>query len=229
MSKLKAPFGRVVVSVDIEGKNSHTFSGGTKIRLERNNNNLNRREVSPVNATVLSSEYMPEGSEVLISHNAVHDVNRLFNFTPLSGESEASDIKYYSLPDSECFVYREPGQEEWIACKGYATGLRIFKPYTGILENISPTVIKNKLFITSGSLKNKVVCTLKSCDYQIVYQDKNGREGNIIRVRHFDTEELHERQEVICVDNEMTKYVFDGKILIGISVSDAKQLNEVVC
>src|SRR6478609_5110390 len=121
MSKLKAPQGRVIVSVNVEGKNSNTFSDGTKISLERNNNNLNRREVAPVNAIALSSDYIPEGSEVLISHNAVHDVNRLFNFTALSGESEASEIKYYSLPDSECFVYREQGQTEWTACKGYAT------------------------------------------------------------------------------------------------------------
>ena len=64
--QLKAVDGKVIISVDLEGKNSHTFSDGTKIRLERQYNNLNRRETHPVNAIVIDGEGVKSGSQILI-------------------------------------------------------------------------------------------------------------------------------------------------------------------
>ena len=61
--------GRVVISVDLESKNSHTFSDGTKIRLEREYNNLNQRETKPVNAIVIDGEDIESGSQILIHPN----------------------------------------------------------------------------------------------------------------------------------------------------------------
>ena len=228
-SNIKPVFGRVIVAVNIEEKNSHTFSDGSKIRLERDYNNLNRREVSPVNAIVVSSNYMPPKSKVLIGHNAVHDVNRLFNYDKLSGQSEGGEVKYYSLLESECFLYKEEGDTEWQPCKGYATALRIYKPYTGFLHGIEPTVIPNKLFITSGEFKNKAVATLKSCDYEVVYQGDGGKEERKIRIRHFEQETEHEREEITAIDHDLTAKINSGEYHIGLSKSDATPLNDSVC
>ncbi len=59
MSKLKHTEGRIIVSVDIEAKNYHTFAGGIVIRRERQFDNLNRRETEPVNGFVISAKYIP--------------------------------------------------------------------------------------------------------------------------------------------------------------------------
>ena len=120
------------------------------------------------------------------------------------------------------FLYRKG--DAWFPVKGFETGLRVFKPYEGILQGIEPKLVKDKLFITSGNLKGKVCLTLKSCDYQIVFQDINGREGNIIRLRHSD-DEFHPREEIVAVDNEATELVQKGELLIGLTPTDAKELH----
>ena len=63
---MRAVEGRVIISVDHEKKNSHTFEDGTTIRLERDWNNLNRRETQPVNAIVIDGEGIKDGAEILI-------------------------------------------------------------------------------------------------------------------------------------------------------------------
>ena len=68
MNKLKHVEGRIIVSVDHESKNSHKFADGTVIRLERDYNNLNRRQTQPTNAIVISGKDISKGSEILIHH-----------------------------------------------------------------------------------------------------------------------------------------------------------------
>lgn len=227
-NKLICPTGRVVVSIDMESKNSVTFENGQKIRLERDYNNLNKRYTMPVNAIVVASDYIPIGSEILVHHNSCHDVNRIFNYKPLGGENIASDIKYFSLPDTDVYMYRESKEHEWKPTKGFETALRIFKPYNGVIAGIEPTLVKNKLFITSGKLKNKAVSTLKSCDYEIIYMGDNGKDERFIRLRHFDTEQEQEREEIIAIDHSLTKKIFNGEYLVGLSFSDCKSLIELV-
>jgi hypothetical protein len=226
MNDLISPKGRVIVSVDMEGKNSYSFQDGTKIYLGRKFNNLNKRYTEPVNATVISSEYIPEGSECLIHHNCTHDVNRIFNYHSLNGGEEASSIKYYSLKEYEVFFYREPNTIQWIPNKGYATALRIFKPYNGSVAGIEPTQLKDILWVTSGKYKDNAVKTVKAADYQIVLQESNGREHNIIRFR---PDGLDDREvEAICILPELTEKILNGDLLVGISVSDCKSLTEFV-
>lgn len=227
MSELKHTEGRVVVSVNLEGKNTHKFADGTVIRLERQYNNLNRRETEPVNAMVISGENIPVGSEILIHPNCTHDVNKIFNYKNLSGKEEASDVKYYSVREEDCFLWLgEDGECKPIA--PYETALRVFKPYEGLIEGVPPAVLKDVLYVTSGDLKGQVVKTLKACDYQIVFQDTNGREGNAIRFRP-NGDEKHDREpEAIAVLHELTKKVKSGKYLVGIDIRDAKPINELV-
>ena len=68
------PSNRVIIKVDLESKNSHTFKDGTKIRLERIYDNFNMRYVKPVNGIVVNAKDIPEGAEILIHHNATHDI-----------------------------------------------------------------------------------------------------------------------------------------------------------
>ena len=220
---LKHTHGRVVVKVDVNYKDSHRFEDGTEIKLVRRVNNFDRKHTEPVNAIVMSSENIPEGAEILIHHNGLTDENRIFNYKPLSGSDIASDIKYFSIPELQAYLWRMPG-EEWQPIKGFATGLRVFEPYKGLISGIPPKQLKDILYITSGKLSGQVVMTLKSSDYCIVFQD-NGRERNIIRIRHSDDEDI-EREEIQLLHHNFTKKVNKGELLIGLTPSDAKPLHE---
>lgn len=216
--------GRVVVKVDTDFKNNHTFSFGLTIRHERQWNNLNKRETQPVNAFVVSSDHIPEGAEILIHHNATHPVCEIFNLKPLSGQEVASTVKYFSIPETQCYLWRL-GTEKWQPLKGFATALRVFAPIKTQFYGIAPQLIKNTLFITSGELENKVVHTLKACDYEVIFRNEKGIEEKVIRCRHFPNEK-NEREEITSIDNNLTDKVNNGEIYVGISVTDAKPLKE---
>lgn len=219
---IQAPPGRVVISVDLEGKNSHRFENGMEIRLERQYNNFNRRETQPVNATVLSAENIPTGADILIHHNALHDTFKINNFQPLSGQETGSSIKYYSIEENQCFAWKVDGGE-WMPTKNFAFALRVFQPYSGIIQGIEPKRIQQALYITSGKFAGKVVKTVKASDYEIVYQGDDGREKRLIRCRHFENE-LHEREEILFVMEDLTDMVNEQEIYLGITEKDAKPL-----
>lgn len=221
--KLIAPKGRVIIKIDLEAKNYHSFEDGTKIRIERQYNNFNMRYVKPVNATVVSAHDIDEGSDVLIHHNATHDTYRLFNYQGPT-EDASSDIKYYSIPEQECFFWRKPGESTWNTLANFVTALRVFKPYDGPFEGIEPTIIKQKLYITSGEFAGKVCQVVNAADYQVIFQGDDGTEQFLIRARHFEGE-YNDREEIIAVDQELTEMVNNGTALIGYTTSDAKKLN----
>jgi hypothetical protein len=220
--KLKAPSNRVIIKVDLESKNSHTFKDGTKIKLERVYDNFNMRYVKPVNAEVVNAKDIPEGCEILIHHNATHDTYKIFNYLRPTTEA-SSNMQYFSIPIEECFMWREGKGSTWNPLNNFITGLRIFEPYTGFLQGVEPSLIKNKLYITSGELSGNVVGTVISSDYEIIYQNDDGTEGKIIRLRYYP--EGNDRNEVISIEHEMTNKVKTGELLVGYSISDAKKLN----
>jgi hypothetical protein len=220
--KLKAPKNRVVIKVDLESKNTHKFADGTTIRLERQFDNFNMRYVKPTNAIVVSANNIPEGAEILIHHNSTHDVYRIFNYLPPTTDA-SSDVKYYSIPEEECFFWREKIGDEWKPMPNFVTALRLFKPYVGTFEGVPHTLLKDRLLITSGELKGKAVITLKSSDYEIIYQNENGTEDRVIRVRYYN--EWNERNEIITIDDNLTEMIDNGEVLVGLSSSDAKTLN----
>lgn len=227
MNTLKHIEGRIIVAVDHQSKNSHKFADGTVIRLERDYNNLNRRETQPTNATVISGANIPKGSEILIHHNAPSDTNRIHNYSKLSGKETGSDIKHYSIPEEQCFLWRD-ANNTWQPIPPYETALRVFVPYIGVLEGIEPKPLKNVLYVTSGELKGKVVTTLDACDYVVVFQDVNGQEGNVIRFRPNGDAKANREPEAIALMNEITDKVKSGKYLIGITTKDAKPIKKLV-
>lgn len=212
--------GRVIIRVDLDFKNWHTFSDGTQIRLERDYENLNRRETQPINAICISGEGIKPGSEVLIHHNATTETYKINNYKPLSGENISGNVQYFSIPSEQCFIWRDG--DVWKPLPPYETALRVFEPYKGVLDGIYPQKLKHTLFVTSGELKDKVVATEKAVDYEIVFQDINGMEGRIIRFRPFGDPKTNKEEEAIAIMNELTKKVLNGDLLIGLSTTDCK-------
>lgn len=216
---LKHTYDRVIIKVDLQKKNQTTFSNGTTIRLERQYNNFNRRETEPVQGTVISAEYIPAGCEILISHNALHDSNRIFSY-----KSKSPDIQYFSIPEYECFAWTD--KDGTIKpMKNFEFGLRVFQPYQGNVCGIKPLQIKDVLYITTGKLAGNVVHTLKSSDYTIVYQGQDGKEANLIRIRHSEDENF-DREEIQAIDHDLTERLKKGELLIGLEIQDAKTINE---
>ena len=89
---LKAPEGRIIIKCNLEYKNEVAFNG-TKIRLERQFNNLNRRETEPVNAWVVDGCGIPKDAEILIHHNSTHDSYRIFDCDDLIQGEVSPDVK----------------------------------------------------------------------------------------------------------------------------------------
>ena len=208
-------YGRVIISIDLEYKNGHTFTSGDRIYIGRQYNNLNRRETEPVNARVISSEYIPSGSEILIHPNSIIDSNKLYGF-----EEDETTVRYYSIPEEQCYLWLNENKE-WQPLKNFATGLRVFEEYKGSIIGIEPKKIKNVLYITSGEMKGNVVRTLNACDYEIVFMGIGGTEERVIRCRHYEGEE-NEREEMVCVDEKLTQMVANSELMVGIAPSDSK-------
>lgn len=220
MGKLKYVHGRVICKADLQSKNSHKFEDGTVIRLERQYNEFNRRITEPVNATVISAENIPPGSEILIGHNALHESNLIYDYLPEVAES--SDVKYYSLPEEDCFAWRD-ANGVLNPMKNFVFALRVFKPYTGEIKGIEPSLLKDILYITTGELKGNLCHVLKASDYEIIFQGQNGREERKIRTRHFE-DEMNEREEILGVSHQLNKLLKSGDLLIGLSPKDCKTL-----
>jgi hypothetical protein len=215
---LKHIEGKVIVKIDIDSKDSWTFENGQKIEYKRRFNNFNNRETQPVNAFVVSGEGMKSGAEILIDHKAIHDTGRIFDY-----KDSNDSVRYYSIQNEMCFAWFDGS--EWQPLKGFDFGLRVFQPYDGIVTGIEPTILKDTLFVTSGELKNKVVKTLIACDYQIIFQGRNGREQSLIRFRPMGDEFTKREPEAIAILETETKLVLKGKLLVGYSTSDAKTIS----
>jgi hypothetical protein len=216
---LKFVSGRIIIKSNLELKNTTKFEDGTVIRLERKFNEFNRRITQPVQGVVISAENIPDGCEIMVNHNAFHDSNRIFDY-----ESGSSDVQYFSIPEEECYAWRD-ANGELRPMKDFAFGLRVFKPYTGMIEGIEPEQIKDVLYITTGNLKGKIVHTLKAADYEIVFQGLSGKEENVIRVRHSEERKYFDREEIIIIRNDLTELLYDGKLMVGLTKTNCKKIN----
>lgn len=223
---IKHTKGRVVIVADKEQKNYTNFSDGTEIRLERDYNNLDRKYTQQSLGKVIDAENIPKGSLVLFHHNSLHDTYKVFNHSLLSGEEITSGVGIYSIPENQCYLYKENEKSEWQPCTIFATALRVFEPYNGGLWDIPPSKIKDVLYVTSGEYKGLVVKTLKACDAEIIFRNDKGIDETIIRFRAFGDAESHREEEAIAIMEELTEQVNKNKLLIGISESDCKTLNE---
>lgn len=231
-NELKCVSGRVVIKVDREGKNFHTFGDGTKIRLERDYDNLDKRYTWPVQGAVIDSDKIKSGSIVLFEHNGTHPQNEIYNYLPLSGKEIASDFRYFSLREEDCYLWTDPEVENYKPLPGWITCLRIFKPYDGTMQNIAPKKVANFVYVTSGEYSGQVVMTKKASDYEVIYQGSDGREKRVIRIKHFENGEEADKpysrwlDEVVAVHHEYTGQVNNGVLLIGHDSGNAKTITE---
>ena len=221
---MKHTQGRIIIKADKDGKNWHTFSDGKKIRLERDYDNLDKKYTSQVLGEVISGDGVPRGAMILFHHNAMHPVNQVFNHAQLNGEEIASGIDIFSISETECYLWKMPGKETWNPIKGFATALNVYEPYSGTFEGILPTKVKGVLYITSGELKGKVCHCLHASGLPIIFNNEQGVEETIIRLRHFEGKDLNEREEVIAVNNDLTKKVKKGELLVGVNQLNCKSL-----
>ncbi len=216
---LTAIENRIVTKVNMRGKSFHTFANGQKIIYERDFDNFDRKHTQISQGEVVSGGYIPEQSIILFHHNATHPVSQVFNLRQLSGEDIASEIRYFSIPEAMCYAYHDG--EDWKPMKGFDFGLRVFRPIKTQFYGIAPKLIRDTLYMTTGEYAGKVVHTLRACDYEIIFNDFDGREKKIIRCRHFPGE-FHEREEIIAVNHELTRGVLQEEIYIGLTQTTAK-------
>lgn len=217
--------GRVVVKVDVDGKNWFSFSDGTVIRLERGFDNLDRRYTEQVLGVVVDGEHIPADALILFHHNSLHATYEVHNHSTLSGEELSSGIKIYSILERDCFFWKMSGEQEWNPTKGFEKALRVFKPYEGPIHGIEPTLIKDTLYVLTGEFLGQIVQTVKAADYEITFRNEKGVDEKIIRFRPNGIEEDQREPEAICLMLELTKELNEGKLLVGFTPSDAKKLN----
>jgi hypothetical protein len=236
MSRLTHVERRILLKVDLNFKNNHTFSNGVTIKLERRYENFDRKYTEPVSGEVISGEGIPKGSLILFHHNGCREENEILNHGQLSGEEIASDIKYFSVVEEECYAWKD-ADGEWQPMPTFDFALRVFEKYEGIIQGIEPTLIKDTLYMRTGEYAGKVVRTLKATDYEIVFREPNtGQESRLIRCRPngdykwiSGDEKMGREPEVVAIDNNLTKKVNNKQVLIGLNKSDAKPINEYIC
>lgn len=217
---------RILVKVDRSWHMGHTFSDGTELVIEKDMNNLDGAYTRPTFGYCISGKGIPENAIVLFHFNAAHDVNRLFNNSQLSGEEVASGTSIYSMLETECFLWKNPGENDWNPIGNFVLAERVFRPYSGaeIIQGIEPELLKDTLYIKTGELAGKVCFTLKSTDYRLIFRNEKGIDEELVRCRHSEDPEF-EREEIVAISGELTSQLKKGKLLIGINAKTAKKLN----
>jgi len=220
--------GRVLLKVDLNYKNNHTFSNGVTISLQRKYENFDRKYTEPVHGEVISGGGLPKGVLMLFHHNGCREENEVLNSGQLSGEQIASDIKIFSVLEEDCFAWKVP-DGEWQPTSTFDFAYRVFIPYKGPIHGIEPTLCKDTLYMRTGEYAGFVVRTIKACDYEIVFREPStGQEARIIRCRPNGDERTKREEEVIAIDHSLTKKVKEGLVHVGLSKSDAKPINEYI-
>lgn len=202
---------RILIKANREKKNSFQLTEDVNIKLVRGIENFDRKQTEPVQGIVVNSEIVPIGSEVLMAHNSLHPVNEIFDHKLELDDNEV----LYAIPKREVYFYKEKGGN-WKPLEGYLVILKLFKPYSGILQGIPPTEIVDKFWVVEGEYKHQVVIADKFCFYTIIFQGEKGREEHVSRMRS-DEFELH------GISGELTEHVLSGELLIGETAETAKK------
>lgn len=224
-TKEKALKGYVIIKMDTRQRERFRL-GGTDIVLDISRGfNWNLREDRPALAEIIDGENLPKGTDVLVNYLAIEPVYEILEEEILTKHEKQQGVKIFSIPNDMCFAYFDKG--EWRPCKEYLLTMRIFKPYTGKLAGIEPTLVKNRMYVFKGfsegenetkvDLGGKVAVTLDWCDYQIVWTDRNNKEQNLIRTRD---------REIIGTDDGLLKELKKEKYLMGLTAKTAKTLKE---
>jgi hypothetical protein len=219
--------GRIIVKVDTEQKNHFTFSNGTTIRLERDYDNFDRKYTQQVMGVVVSAESIPTDALILFHHNSLHPTYRIYNHSQLSGEEVASGIKLFSIMERDCFFWKRHEEKSWHPTEGFATALRVYQPYVGVIQGVEPKQLKDTLYVTSGEYKGIVVRTVKACDYMIIFRDERGAEERIVRFRPNGIEKEQREPEAIAIMNSLTKKVNKGELYVGLTNTEAAPVKNI--
>lgn len=222
---MKALKNFTLIKIDTRQRERYRL-GGTDIVLDISRGyNFNLREDRPSLAEIIDGEDLPKGTGVLVNYLAIEPVYEVLDEEILTKHEKQQGYKIFAIPSDMCFAYFDKG--EWLPCKEYLITMRIFKPYTGRLAGITPTLIKNRMYVVKGfsegndnekiDLSGKVAVTLDWADYEIVWHSKDNKEQRLIRTRD---------REIIGVDKDALKKIKKGEYIIGLSPTTAKKLKE---
>lgn len=219
--------GRILIKVDLEYKNNYTFANGQEIRLERGYNNLDNAYVCPTQGLVISGDGMPKGALILFHFNSIHDSNRVFNYSQISGAEIEANVGIYSIKEEECFLWKLPNEKEWNPIRNYALGYKVFIPYEGGITGIQPTEIKDVLYIYTGDYAGQCYHTVKNANYRLIFRDpETGRDEEFIRCRPDGDEKSGREPELVAINHAITEKVLNGEYLVGLTPATAKKMND---
>lgn len=217
---MKPSKNRLLITINSELKNTYNLTDGVTIVLLRDEMQFDGRIKNAVQGYIYGTT-----TEVLLDHNSHHRVNEVLDHDILLPEHTG----LYSILKSEIYAYRQDDNNDWLPHTweddngehGFLLVERVWESYNGLLVGLGPKVMKNRLFVSEGRYKHKVLITENHCDYTIVYQERNGREASLTRMRDNEF-------EIVGVDDELTGKVLSGKLLIGETGTTAKEFNENV-
>jgi len=215
--------GSVIIKIDTRQKERYSLGGGLILEIQKGYN-FNLREDRPSLAEIIDGAYFPSGTDILINYLALEPIYEITDENILTKQEKEQGYKIFSIPEDMCFAYFH--EEEWHPCKEYLITLRVYKPYTGMIIGMPPTLVKNIMYVVKGfsegtekdkvDLSGKVAVTLDWADYEIIWHNKNSKEERLIRTRD---------REVIGIDKDALKKIKKGEYIIGISPTTATKLN----
>lgn len=185
-NKIKPVGNRVIVLVDVQEKETHSFTkeDGTTGKLYMANEYSWDSRVTNFTQGVLLTDYknLKAGVHVLAHHNSMGDECELSDSRIPSGH------KLFSI--ESVFVYFGIDGEEIIPVDGYLLADRLYVEQSSIIET-EKVKIPNKLRIkavpdsVSGIKVGDVVITYIYSDYEMTH-NVNGKVENIIRLKYDD-------------------------------------------
>ena len=66
--------------------------------------------------------------------------------------------------------------------------------------------------------------TVKASDFEIIFQDRDGKENRIIRFRPFGDKENDREEEAIAIFDDITSLVKNGKYFVGLNDKDCEPI-----
>lgn len=211
---LKATHRNTLVYIEKDNKEKYKFKSGVELFIVKGHS-YNLREDNPSIGKIIDGEGLTKDSICLLHHNASHETYHIEGVEYDNGQIIKN---LYSVPLDMIFCFKEDENKNWVANKGFLITLRLYKPYVGLIEGVPHNQIKHRLFVVNGNVEGaevegKVVIVSAYSDYEIIFREDNV-EKSVIRTRE---------REILGIDVEATKKVFNGEYLLGNNLEDAKK------
>ena len=217
---------KVIVKIGTKQKETLDWVGGTTLKIEKGHDFNLRQDLASM-GFMISSDYIPQGSRVLLHHLSSQISYEVADEDILTDEERKEGYKIFSIPEDNVFCFRLEGETEWQPAKNYLITLRMYQPYLGALVGIDPIRINGRLWVLKGGdlfeeeftdLSGTCCIVTDHSDYEIIFHDTDNKEYRILRTRN---------REISAIDHYLTEKVNKGEILLGLNENDCVTLNEL--